>query len=376
MSTPKENDNSPKKTFSLKSDKNRSFTFDIQNKKSSIYIYAFTQTEIQKNEFSKDFSLKDLKENKYLSLFDSIDEIYDEIINFISTKSSEIKIKEEQNIIIINIPIGGLKIKEILLTLNEKEKDEKQQINDLFNIIYNLKQENNDLKTNIKNLEERLKKMEKLEERVKNTEKLEERIKYLESFINDINSWKEYKVKVDKKEKENKLIRNLDSKVIGENENYNKSLKNWINPNLKIKAELLYRLSRDGKEYQTFHKLCDNKGPTLTIFQLTDGNILGGYTTKDWDSSNSWKKDQNAFNFSLTENVKCIPDSNQGYIAIYSNNSYGPHFNAISFQNNKKMDEPLIQEGSYYPDSKKLYPGKTGNYYKAQELEVFKIIIN
>ena len=126
MSTPKANDESPKKTFSLKSDKNRSFNLDIQNKKSSIYIYAFTQTDIQKNDFDKDFSLKDLKENKYFSLFDSIDEIYEEIINIISTKTSEVKILEEKNIIIINIPIGGFKIKEILLTLNEKEKDEKQ----------------------------------------------------------------------------------------------------------------------------------------------------------------------------------------------------------------------------------------------------------
>ena len=332
MSTPKANDESPKKSFSIKSDKNRSFSLDIQNKKSSIYIYASTQNEIQKNEFEKDFSLKDLKENKYFSLFDSIDEIYDEIINFISTKTSEIKIKEEQKIIIINIPIGGLKIKEILLALNEKEKDEKQQINDLFNIIYNLKQENNDLKSNIK----------KLEERVKNVEKLEERVKFLESFINDINSWKDYKVKVDKKEKEKKLIRNLDSKVISENEKYNKCLKNWINPNQKIKAELLYRLSRDGKEYQTFHNFCDNKGPTLTIFKLTDGNILGGYTTKDWDNSQSWKQDQNAFLFSLTENVKCIINSKNSYNAIYGSNSHGPYFGDIYFCNKKWMNHISI----------------------------------
>ena len=260
------------------------------------------------------------------------------------------------------------KIKEIILTLNEKEKDEKQQINDLFNIIYNLKQENNELKSNMK----------KLEERIKNMEKLEERIKYLESFINDIYSWKEYKVKVDKKEKEkkeNKLIRNLVSKVIGENEKYNKCLKNWINPNLNIKAELLYRLSRDGNEYQTFHNLCDNRGPTLTIFKLTDGNILGGYTTKDWDHSGNWKQDQNAFLFSLTENVKCITNSNNSYTAIYGYNSCGPFFGPIEFCD-KKMDEPYIQEHSYYTDSKKLYPGKSGNYYKAQEVEVFKIIIN
>ena len=36
------------------------------------------------------------------------------------------------------------------------------------------------------------------------------------------------------------------------------TLKNWINPNMKIKAELLYRMSRDGIEVETFHNLCYN----------------------------------------------------------------------------------------------------------------------
>ena len=77
----------------------------------------------------------------------------------------EVKIKEDKNVLVLNIPIGGFKIKEILLKLYEKE-----QINELYNIIYNLKKENNDLKIN--------------------QNKLEERIKHLESFINDIYSWK------------------------------------------------------------------------------------------------------------------------------------------------------------------------------------------
>ena len=83
-------------------------------------------------------------------------------------------------------------MKPILLNLNEKEKNEKQQISELFTIISNLKKENNELKSN--------------------QIKLEERIKYLESFINDINSLKELKAKIEKKEKEkldNKRIRNL-----------------------------------------------------------------------------------------------------------------------------------------------------------------------
>ena len=283
---------------------------------------------------------------------------YEEIINIIKSKIEEVKIKEEKNILLLNIPLGGFKIKEILFNLSEKEKDEKEQINELYNIIYNLKQENKDLKNN--------------------QDKLEERIKHLESFINDINSWKEYKEKVDKKEKEkneNKKIRNLNSLVIGNNEKYNMTLKNWINPNLEVKAELLYRLSRDGNEYQTFHNLCDNKGVTLTLFKLNDGNIMGGYTTKDWEnhSSGIWKQDQSAFLFSLTENVKCCNNSN--YNAMFSYRDFGPYFEGIRFYS-KKMDEPFIYPSSSYNETNKLYPGKSSTYYKAQEVEIFKIIIN
>ena len=35
-------------------------------------------------------------------------------------------------------------------------------------------------------------------------------------------------------------------------------MKNWISPNNNIKAELLYRLSRDGEKISKYHQLCDN----------------------------------------------------------------------------------------------------------------------
>ena len=41
------------------------------------------------------------------------------------------------------------------------------------------------------------------------------------------------------------------------------------------KSELLYRMSRDGIEYSTFHNLCDNKGATITLIKLEDGKIKG-----------------------------------------------------------------------------------------------------
>ena len=353
MTTPKENDTIKKENFTFISDKNRNFNICFQaNNSLSISLYAYFQTEITKKEFESNFSLNDLQANKYLSLFDSINDIYEEIISIIKKNSKEVKIIEEENKIIININVGGQKMKPILLNLNKKEKNEKQQILELFDIISNLKKENNELKNN--------------------QLKLEEKIKYSES---DINTLKEFKSKIEKKEKQKEFVRNLNSLIIGENEKYNKCLKNWINPNAKVKAELLYRLTRDGNEYQTFHQLCDNKGSTVTLFKLKDGNIMGGFTTSNWDSNSNgqWKNDSNAFLFSLTENVKCMNNTNYG--SIYCYQRCGPYFEAIRFCN-KKMNEPYIVTSIHYNESNKLYPGKSGGYYKTEEVEIFKIIIN
>ena len=355
METQNANQQISQEKFTISSDKNNSFNLIFQNRKSTIYISASFQSEIKKIEYEKNYNLEELKANKYLSLFDTISETYEEIISIIKQRKSEIKLIEKENQIEINIPLLGARIKEINFILNEKEKNDKDKINELYDIISNLKQENKQLKENQKKLEEKI-----------------------NIILNEIKPLKEFKEKMDKKEKEkneNKKIRNLDSLVLGDNEKYNKTLKNWINPNMKIKAELLYRLTRDGDEFQTFHNLCDNKGITLLLVKLIDGNILGGYITKDWDNHSGWKQDQDAFVFSLTQNVKCITNSNNSYSAFYCGSNYGPYFGSIQFAS-KKMNEAKICSYSFYNNSSSLCPGKKEGYYKMQEVEVYKIIIN
>ncbi len=355
METQNANQQISQEKFTISSDKNNSFNLIFQNRKSTIYISASFQSEIKKIEYEKNYNLEELKANKYLSLFDTISETYEEIISIIKQRKSDIKLIEKENQIEINIPLLGARIKEINFILNEKEKNDKDKINELYDIISNLKQENKQLKENQKKLEEKI-----------------------NIILNEIKPLKEFKEKMDKKEKEkneNKKIRNLDSLVLGDNEKYNKTLKNWINPNMKIKAELLYRLTRDGDEFQTFHNLCDNKGITLLLVKLIDGNILGGYITKDWDTSGNWKQDQNAFVFSLTQNVKCITNSNNNYNAFFCHSNYGPYFDSIQFHD-KKMNEAYICSSGYYNNSSSLCPGNKAGYYKMQEVEVYKIIIN
>ncbi|KXJ28532.1 uncharacterized protein LOC110238831 [Exaiptasia diaphana] len=60
---------------------------------------------------------------------------------------------------------------------------------------------------------------------------------------------------------------------------------------------LLYRGSRDGWSADTFHCLCDNAGPTVTVIRK-GSSVFGGFTQQSWSGSGS-KTDPNAFLFSI-----------------------------------------------------------------------------
>jgi hypothetical protein len=46
--------------------------------------------------------------------------------------------------------------------------------------------------------------------------------------------------------------------------------------------KLLYRASRDGFDATDFHRLCDGKGPTVTVLQTPSGSVFGGYASASW----------------------------------------------------------------------------------------------
>ena len=103
-----------------------------------------------------------------------------------------------------------------------------------------------------------------------------------------------------------------------------KLLKNWINPNENINLELLYRASRDGDEVRTFHRLCDEKGPTLVVVKNSFNSRYGGYTSIPWSSVEGYQSDDTAFIFSLDAKKK-YPIANANG-AVYHHAGYGPTF--------------------------------------------------
>jgi hypothetical protein len=160
---------------------------------------------------------------------------------------------------------------------------------------------------------------------------------------------------------------------LGENDEQNNILKNWINPEENIKSKLLYRLTRDGNSPKIFHEKCDNQGPTLVLTKLKDGRILGGYTPLSWDSSSGVKNDLDSFLFSLTDNKK-FPKINRGQ-SINCWSSSGPWFYSFGFDSSLSRNQLMIYKtnNNYQNANEMANLHKENDNYDITELEVFKI---
>jgi hypothetical protein len=85
------------------------------------------------------FSIEIIKKNKYFYQFDNLKEICDEIRERVTKE--KLNIFEDTNKVIISIPFPSSKIKEIIFELKENEKDDKEIIKDLINLVYEQKTE-------------------------------------------------------------------------------------------------------------------------------------------------------------------------------------------------------------------------------------------
>jgi hypothetical protein len=148
---------------------------------------------MSKNEFNGKFFLEKLKLNKFLSIYDSIDEIYEEIMNEIS-KNNPILIENENNIL-IKIPIGLTKYKEIVFELNKQTKSVKEICRDLYDIVCDLKKQINKIEI------DKNEKNEKINSLNKETEELKKIINDKSIQINNIN------LKIQNLSNDNKILK-------------------------------------------------------------------------------------------------------------------------------------------------------------------------
>ncbi|GES77040.1 hypothetical protein GLOIN_2v1624336 [Rhizophagus clarus] len=142
---------------------------------------------------------------------------------------------------------------------------------------------------------------------------------------------------------------------------------------------LLLRGTRDGFTAETFHKLCDNKGPTVTILRVKDTReLLGGYTPTNWDASlEDFSYSARSFIFSLgnddLNDVICsrVNDPN---CACYNCEDSGPSFGGA------ETDLQLwgnFKEECFCRCVKTSYERKireSEDYFSVDEYEVFQVI--
>ena len=373
----------------LSSDKNNSYSIEF-NLNNYIEITANQINNIIHKSYSNKYSFEGIREAKYFLQFDNLDEILDEIKDRID--NNKIILKENDNILILNIPLPD--DQEIIFELNPIIKNNNDRLDELTDLIIKLNTEINNIKDEeIANLKREINDMKEKEVLLTNDNtQLKNDINLLKKENNQLNKDNaqlknnETQLKEEITELKEKLnilwetrryITNLDSKIINENKEYNESLKNWIDPSKKIKAELLYRLSENGDDKKTFHELCDNKGPTLTLFHVNDGNIIGIYTPLDLDSNSLWKNDMDTFIFNLNKNQKYKKLKED--CSIYCMFSYGPYTAGFGCDHNNSM-KSIIYLGNdinkYYDKGSEILPcNNQEKVYDLIETEVYKIMI-
>ena len=328
-------------TKEIISDKNNQFSI-IFSANTSLTVEAIKMNGIFSNTFSNNFDIRKIQENRYFNQFETINEIFIELSERINT--NKITLKENDNNVIISIELPSTKFKEVIFHLDEIKKTEKETINDIINLVKEQNKEIISLKKEVNDLKDKLNIL-----------------------------WKER----EEREKE-KYIVNLESKIIGNNLEYSEILRKWINPSRKISAELLYRMSDNGDQFSEFHELCDNKGPTLSLFHVKDGNKVGIFTPLSWDTNSGWKNDMETFIFNLNKNAK-YKKLKSDY-SIYCANKCGSY--AVYFGYNKTNSMKSIKVwcsdiNSYYENGSGILPnnGENTKEYEILETEVFKIII-
>ena len=347
------------KSFEIISNKNNNFKITISNNIKYITFKAKQKNSIENNKYYSTIDLEEIKKNKYFLFFDNLDEIYEEIINLMNKNKIDL-IEEKDKLvleIIISLSISSIKLQNIIFEIKKEEKSNEEKFNELYSIINNLKSYYDKI------IQEQNYKIKNLENIILGTQN------------NNL-----------KKEIINpKNVNNIfnDSIIINNNNTYILNLMKWISPyNKKFITKLLFRKSINGDSYHEFHRLCDNQGTTLVLIEGKEGFIIGGYTTKDWNTSGDWYNDENSFLFNLT-NLTIFPHKNNTDYSIRGSKEFGPWFASIGFRDIGKGN---LSQGYFHYQNREdmcfenfnsIIPNNNcERFFDVKEVEIYKIYKN
>jgi hypothetical protein len=155
--------------------------------------------------------------------------------------------------------------------------------------------------------------------------------------------------------------------------------------NKPITSTLLYSGHLHGWNNKDFHSRCDSKGRTVSLFQIEQGDCIGGYTSQCWDDSRKFKADSSAFLFNLTRS-RHFPSKATTGKDIYCWTQYGPCFSGGYYPELSAFREPFNGKehcssrandiGYKIPlvDGKNHLTNQKDGYFKISELEVWLLV--
>jgi len=159
----------------------------------------------------------------------------------------------------------------------------------------------------------------------------------------------------------------------------------WLNEDDSDgKLKLLYRGSKDGFDAASFHANCDDKGPTLTIVETTDGYFMGGYSDLPWmNASYQWHYSNKAFIFvagrdTPPQKMKILNDQASKMYAVCHNKDYGPTFGGGLLVQGTNVTLSICNANNAYYDSSNITgplanAANTSKAFQIKEIEVFSV---
>jgi hypothetical protein len=327
---------------------NKKYDISLKLTTNNLIIIINNYEEIPPIEFLDSFALSDLfKICNWFKMFESINEVYDEIEKLFENKKVTLNLQED--LINLIFEIDMVKIKSFNILIKKSDSSNEDIIKMLCENLKKCQEENLILKNRINDLEKRIKIIEdKFEKQTK--------IEKEEIFNKEKNEF-------------------LTSDIL--NDDDKKLLIEWFNPYNNKSIKLLYKASRDGDGYQDFYNKCENKGPTITIVLTTSGNKFGGYTSLSWQKpmAKAFYIDNDSFLFSLNKKKKYFKKSNEDIHAICMWHDRGPSF---GFGNDLTLNNKCLHNNNssvcpytYQIEKYELNGGE--NSFTVKDYEVYSI---
>ena len=289
---------------------NKKYLLEIKIISETMTLTIFNIEEFEYFLYARKFTLNELKEIH--PVFMGLNS-FKEFLEFLKDLSEikKLSIKQKDNKLNIEFKVEYLlKEKTIEIELFHEKIQLELVIKELCNEIKIIKGKIK--KDNKTELEKENKEIKKEIDFLKNENiKLKEEINQIKNILKPIHKKYQQKYSVIMNQNELDFIKS--------------AIESRINKKIK-KIKKLYQAKEDGDDANIFHSKCDNINNTITVIKTKGNRRFGGFTSQVWDKKSDFKKDENAFLFSLDKNKIYKIKSGREVQAIWCGDNYGPIF--------------------------------------------------